>query len=58
VRGENYISVLDAKSFAEKTRITTPNGPGMQFLADGKYGYICSSSTGTTWSVAIKDRRT
>src|SRR5882757_2299481 len=25
VRGENYISVIDAKSFAEKTRITTPN---------------------------------
>ena len=28
----------------EKTRIATPNGPGMQiFSPDGKYGYICSS---------------
>src|ERR1700751_3391165 len=44
VRGENYISVLDAKTFEEKTRIVTPAGPGMQiFSPDGKYGYICSS---------------
>ena len=36
VRGENYISVLDAKTFAEKTRIITPSGPGMQiFSPDG-----------------------
>src|ERR671937_1049330 len=32
VRGENYISVIDAKSFEEKTRITTPSGPGMQMF--------------------------
>src|SRR5947207_6049808 len=32
VRGEDYISVLDATSFAEKTRIITPNGPGMQIF--------------------------
>src|ERR1700735_658852 len=29
VRGENYVSVLDARTYAEKTRIITPAGPGM-----------------------------
>jgi YVTN family beta-propeller protein len=44
VRGENYVSVLDSTTFEEKTRITTPNGPGMTiFSPDGKYGYVCSS---------------
>src|ERR1700688_3202038 len=44
VRGENYVSVLDGTTYEEKTRITTPNGPGMQiFSPDGKYGYVCSS---------------
>jgi YVTN family beta-propeller protein len=44
VRGEDYVDVLDGKTFAEKTRIKTPNGPGMQiFSPDGKYGYVCSS---------------
>src|SRR5690348_14564071 len=44
VRGEDYVAVLDAKSFAEKTRIKLPIGPGMQiFSPDGKYGYVCSS---------------
>src|SRR3974390_2357937 len=39
VRGENYISVLDANNFTEKTRIVTPSGPGMQiFSPAGKYG--------------------
>ena len=42
VRGENYVSVLDGGTHAEKTRITVPNGPGMQiFSPDGKYGYVC-----------------
>jgi YVTN family beta-propeller protein len=46
VRGENYVQVLDGKTYAEKTRITVPNGPGMQiFSPDGKYGYVCSSFT-------------
>ncbi len=36
VRGENYVSVLDGKTYEEKTRITVPNGPGMQiFSPDG-----------------------
>ena len=44
VRGENYVSVIDANSFEEKTRIITPGGPGMQiFSPDGKFGYVCSS---------------
>ena len=44
VRGENYVDVLDAKTYAEKSRITTVAGPGMTiFSPDGKYGYICSS---------------
>ncbi|MET3971714.1 YVTN family beta-propeller protein [Bradyrhizobium sp. S3.9.1] len=58
VRGENYISVIDAKSFEEKTRITTPNGPGMQiFSPDGKYGYICSSFNPETDVVTVADHR-
>ena len=45
IRGENYIAVLDGKSFAEKMRITVPNGPGMTiFSPDGTYGYVCSTS--------------
>src|SRR5437667_8207129 len=44
VRGENYVAVLDAKSYQEKSRITVPNGPGMTiFSPDGKYAYVCSS---------------
>jgi len=43
VRGENYVSVLDGTTYAEKTRITVPNGPGMTiFSPDGKYGYTKS----------------
>jgi YVTN family beta-propeller protein len=54
VRGENYVSVIDAKSFEEKARIVTPNGPGMQiFSPDGKYGYICSSFTPETVVVSV-----
>src|SRR5580692_6994606 len=42
VRGENYVDVLDGHTYAEKTRITVPPGPGMQiFSPDGKYGYVC-----------------
>ncbi|MGY3617107.1 YVTN family beta-propeller protein [Bradyrhizobium sp. USDA 10063] len=31
VRGENYISVIDAKSFEEKTRITTPTARACRY---------------------------
>ena len=56
VRGENYISVIDAASYAEKKRIEVPAGPGMQiFSPDGKYGYICSSFNPET--VVVVSRR-
>src|SRR5512138_2800445 len=29
VRGEDYVAVLDGKTYSEKTRIRVPNGPGM-----------------------------
>ncbi len=54
VRGENYISVIDAKTYKEKSRIITPAGPGMQiFSPDGKYGYICSSFNPETDIVSV-----
>ena len=31
--GEHYVSVLDGRTFEEKTRIRTPNGPGMQIFS-------------------------
>src|SRR6478752_3097272 len=49
VRGENYVSVLDGTTYEGKTRITVPNGPGMQiFSPDGKYGSVRSSFTPET----------
>lgn len=46
VRGEDYVSILSAKNFAEIARLKTPSGPGMTiFSPDGKYGYVCSSFT-------------
>lgn len=58
VRGENYVEVLDARDFAEKTRITVPNGPGMTiFSPDGQYGYVCSSFVPETVVIAVADHR-
>ena len=58
VRGEDYIDVLDSKTYEEKTRIKTPNGPGMQiFSPDGKYGYICSSFNPETDVVSVADHQ-
>jgi YVTN family beta-propeller protein len=58
VRGENYVSVLDAKTFEEKTRIITPAGPGMQiFSPDGKYGYVCSSFNPELDVVTVADHK-
>src|ERR1700726_2892356 len=58
VRGENYVAVLDGKTYAEKTRITVPNGPGMQiFSPDGKYGYVCSSFTPETEVITVADHQ-
>src|SRR5262249_54851779 len=58
VRGEDYVAVLDGKTFGEKTRIKLPNGPGMQtFSPDGKYGYVCSSFTPETDVVTVADHK-
>jgi YVTN family beta-propeller protein len=58
VRGEDYIAVLDGKTFEEKARIKVPAGPGMQiFSPDGKYGYVCSSFNPETVVIAVADRR-
>ena len=46
VRGESYISVLDASQMLEIKRIHVADGPGMvSFTPDGKWAYICSSFT-------------
>src|SRR6202789_3267391 len=58
VRGEDYIAVLDGKTFEEKTRIKVPNGPGMQiFSPDGKYGYVCSSFNPETVVITVADHQ-
>src|SRR5205807_3353179 len=58
VRGEDYIDVLDGKTFEEKTRIKTLSGPGMQiFSPDGKYGYICSSFNPETDVVSVANHK-
>ncbi|WP_050632088.1 YncE family protein [Bradyrhizobium viridifuturi] len=58
VRGENYISVIDAQNFKETMRIEVPPGPGMQiFSPDGKYGYICSSFNPETDVVSVADHQ-
>jgi YVTN family beta-propeller protein len=54
VRGENYVAVLEGNTYEEKTRITVPNGPGMQiFSPDGAYGYVCSSFTPETVVISV-----
>jgi YVTN family beta-propeller protein len=56
VRGENYISVLDALSFKELTRVVVPAGPGMViFSPGGKYAYVCSSFNPETDVIALAD---
>src|SRR5215475_3263267 len=58
VRGENYVAVLDGKTYEETARITVPAGPGMQiFSPDGKYGYVCSSFNPETEVVSIADHK-
>jgi YVTN family beta-propeller protein len=58
VRGENYLAVLDGKTYQETTRITVPNGPGMMiFSPDGAYGYVCSSFTPETVVVRASDHQ-
>jgi YVTN family beta-propeller protein len=57
VRGEDYVAVLDGKTYLEKARIKVPNGPGMTiFSPDGTYGYVCSSFTPETVVISTKTR--
>src|SRR6266545_5672761 len=58
VRGEDYLAVLDGATYAEKARITVPNGPGMTiFSPDGVYGYVCSSFTPETVVISTADHQ-
>ena len=58
VRGEDYVDVLDARTFEETDRITVPNGPGMTiFSPDGKYGYVCSSFVPETDVITVVDHK-
>lgn len=58
VRGEDYVSVVNAVSFEETSRIKTPGGPGMTiFSPDGRYAYICSSFNPTTVIVSVADHK-
>jgi YVTN family beta-propeller protein len=58
VRGENYVAVLDSKTFLETRRIVTPPGPGMQiFSPDGRYGFVCSSFTPETDVIGLADHQ-
>src|SRR5262249_56862367 len=58
VRGEDYVSVLDGKTYEEITRIKVPNGPGMQiFSPDGKYGYVCSSFVPELDVITVADHK-
>src|SRR5262252_7027494 len=58
VRGEDYVSVLDAKRYREIARIPVANGPAMViFCPDGRYGYVCSSFTPQTLIIDVRTRR-
>src|SRR5262245_60462080 len=58
VRGEDYVSILDADRYGEIGRIPVPNGPGMViFSPDGRYGYLCSSFTAETVVIERRSRR-
>ncbi len=58
VRGENYVSVIDAATYKEKARIIVSNGPGMTiFSPDGQYGYVCSSFTPETVVIRVADHQ-
>jgi YVTN family beta-propeller protein len=58
VRGEDYVSVIDGKTFEEKSRIKVPAGPGMTiFSPDGKYGYVCSSFNPETVVITVSDHQ-
>jgi YVTN family beta-propeller protein len=55
VRGEDYIQVLDGKTYQPTGRIAVPNGPGMTiFSPDKPYGYVCSSFSPETVVIDTK----
>ena len=56
VRGEDYLSVVDANTYHEIRRIQVPYGPGMTiFSPDNRYAYECASFTPET---VVIDRHT
>lgn len=58
IRGEDYIAILDARSYQERGRIKVPNGPGMTiFSPDGKLAFVCSSFSPETVVIATKERK-
>ena len=58
IRGQDYIQVLNSRTFDPTGRITVPNGPGMTiFSPSGKYGYVCSSFSPETVVVDTASRR-
>ncbi len=55
IRGEDYVQVLDGRTYQPTLRIPVPNGPGMTIFApDGTYGYVCSSFTPETVVIDTK----
>ena len=55
VRGEDYVQVIDGRTYENKDRIFVGDGPGMTiFRPDGKYGYVCSSFVPETVVVDVK----
>jgi len=58
VRGEDYVQVLDGRTYVPKDRITVPNGPGMAiFSPDGQYGYVVSSFTPMAVVIEVRTHR-
>ena len=55
---DNYLAVLDGKTFKEKAPITVPNGPGMTiFSPDGTSGYVCSSFSPETVIITTAEHK-
>jgi DNA-binding beta-propeller fold protein YncE len=58
VRGEDYVQVIDGRTYKNKDRIFVGDGPGMTiFRPDGKYGYVCSSFVPETVVVDVKSHK-
>jgi len=58
VRGEDYVSVIDAGTMRESGRIGVPDGPGMvRFRGDGAVGFVVSSFTPEAVAVDVKSHQ-